>query len=147
MYLNGRNLLFRHGLGYDSARRGPIGYHAPVRHQFTSRLLAVLALVGLIVGPLAPRAALAASDQIIAATADSSSADMPDGMPCCPEKQKNPDCAKDCPFTAVCAGTAFPPVRGVVLAAPTALPALIGPVQAAKLQGLAHGPPARPPKA
>jgi hypothetical protein len=118
-----------------------------VGSRFTSRLLAVLAVLGLIAGPFALRVPPAGPDQIVAAAINGDSADMPDGMPCCPETHKKADCAKDCPFMAVCAGTVLPPANGVALAAPTALLALISPAQDAKLKGLAQGPPARPPKA
>jgi hypothetical protein len=72
---------------------------------------------------------------------------MTDGMPCCPETQQKPDCAKDCPFMAACSGIVFPSANGVTLAAPVALITVISPADDAKRHGWAQGPPARPPKA
>ena len=117
-----------------------------MRPRFTSRLLAVLALTGLIAGPLAPQSMLAAPDRTVTATAHDHATDMPDGMPCCPETQKKPDCG-DCPFTATCAGTIFPPPNSVALTAPIALVAVVSPMNDPELTGLAQGPPAKPPKA
>src|SRR5689334_2064443 len=89
----------------------------PVRRIFTSQLLAALAVLGLIIGPFAAPPALAhhaAHHDMVAAmaagddhaTMDMSAMDRSDGMPCCPEGQKNSDsdCAKSCAFMAACAG-------------------------------------------
>jgi len=72
--------------------------------------------------------------------------DMPEGMPCCPETQKKPDCAKDCPFMAVCAGTIVSLTAGGVTPFAPSLLAVVAPTSDAKLSGLAQGPPARPPR-
>jgi hypothetical protein len=118
-----------------------------VRSRFASRLLAVLALVGLIAQPFAVGANATVPDQIIA-TSDDPSVSMPEGMPCCPETQKKSDCAKVCPFMAACSGITFAATAsGVALTAPVTLLAVIAPDDDPKLKGLAQGPPARPPKA
>ena len=118
-----------------------------MRPRFTSRLLAVLALVGLIAGPFAAPVSLAAPEQTAFEAADHSSMHMPDGVPCCPETQGKSDCSKDCPFMTVCAGVVFPPTNGVTFRVPIASLAVIAPADDAKLHGCAQGPPARPPKA
>jgi hypothetical protein len=118
----------------------------PVKRQFSIRhLLAGLAWLALVLAPLtAPAAAM----EMTSASIESGAMDMPDGMPCCPDQPAKPDCAKDCPFMAVCAGTVFPVMSGgATLAVPLALLAVIAPRDDAKLTGMAQGPPARPPKA
>ncbi len=63
---------------------------------FLTRLITILALVGLVSAPVAPSIASAAMAMPV-------TAEMPDGMSCCPDDQPAiPDCAKDCPFVAVC---------------------------------------------
>ena len=118
-----------------------------MRWRFTSRLFAILAVVGLIAGPFASPITLAAHEQIVAPIDDHASMDMPDGMPCCPETQKV-DCARACPFMAACSGIVFPPIgSGDTLKPPLTLLTVISPGDDPELNGLAQGPPARPPKA
>ena len=119
-----------------------------MKRGFTSRLFAILAVVGLIAGPFASPPMLAAAAQVAATVDDHASMDMPDGMPCCPDTQQKPDCAKTCPFMAACSGIVFPPIAtGTTLSAPLSLLAVISPADDPELSGLAQGPPARPPKA
>lgn len=60
------------------------------------RLFAILAIIGLVFAPVAPSVASSAM-------AMQMTAEMPDGMPCCPDDRPAiPDCAKDCPFAVVC---------------------------------------------
>ena len=104
-------------------------------------LLPVLAIVGIVIGPLT---APAASGMVPAATAE-----MADDMPCCPDEQPAmPDCSKACPLLAVCfakcvqnlstaAGTAI---------APLILAGIIFPANDALGASLAQAPPARPPR-
>lgn len=67
-----------------------------LRKFYLARLLAVLALIGLVFAPVAPFVASSAMAMPM-------TAEMPDGMPCCPDDQPAiPDCAKDCPFAVVC---------------------------------------------
>ena len=119
-----------------------------MKRQPTIRhLLAALAWLGLTLAPLAAPAAMATSMEVAAASVEGASMDMPEGMPCCPDAQKKPDCGKDCPFMVLCAGMAFPPDADLAFAMPVSLLAVIAPHDDAGLNGLAHGPPARPPKA
>ncbi len=62
-----------------------------------SRVLLVLALLGLAGGPMA-------ASPSAPAMAAQAMASMPGGMPCCPDaKPMVPDCAKACPLAVVCA--------------------------------------------
>jgi len=120
-----------------------------VKRYLTIRyLLAALAWLGLVLAPLAtPAAPMAVSMELAATSIQTASMAMPEGMPCCPEPAK-PDCAKDCPFMAICSGITFPPIAGgATLSVPIALLTVIVPRNDAKRSGLAQGPPARPPKA
>jgi hypothetical protein len=118
-----------------------------MKRQFTTRhFLAALAWLGLTLAPLATPVAVAASMEMAAVSVEGSLMDMPEGMPCCPDAQNKPDCGKDCPFMALCSGMVFPPIADVALAIPINLSVVIAPHDDAGLGGLAHGPPARPPK-
>jgi len=67
-----------------------------LRSSFLVRLFAILAMIGLVFAPVAP--SVASSAMAMPMTAE-----MTDGMPCCPDDQPAiPDCAKDCPFAVVC---------------------------------------------
>jgi len=116
----------------------------PIRHT-----LAALSWLGLALGPMVtPAAAMAAPIEMTTAGAQSTSLDMPEGMPCCPDQPVSTDCAKDCPFVAVCSGMAFPiTAAAATSSAPMTLLAVIVPSDDAKLGGLAQGPPSKPPKA
>ena len=105
------------------------------------RALAVLALVGLVTTPLATPTAAAPMQAGM-------SADMPDGMPCCPEdKPVMPDCAKACPLMMVCVGKVFRTASAEGSALPAlAVVAVIIPADDAMPEGLAQPPPARPPR-
>ena len=61
-------------------------------------------MLGLVVAPLANAAG---PSKRLLPPRTSTPMDMPDGMPCCPDMPAKPDCAKDCPLMAVCAGTGF----------------------------------------
>src|SRR5215212_10437972 len=80
------------------------------------RLLPILAIMGLVVAPLA--APTAAS-----AMARASTAAMADDMPCCPhEKPAMPDCAKACPLMAICLAKCFRDISAAVaVSAPLAI--------------------------
>lgn len=71
-------------------------------------MLPVLAIVGLILGPVIASAngpAMAAAPAMSAMAAEHA---MADGMPCCPPKQPAmPDCQKDCPLMAICMAKCF----------------------------------------
>jgi hypothetical protein len=67
------------------------------RWSFASRLLLVLALLGLVASPVATASAMPAM-------AAASVMPMPDGMACCPDDQPvAPECARDCPLAVLCA--------------------------------------------
>jgi hypothetical protein len=120
-----------------------------VKRQLTIRhLLAALALLGLVLGPVAAPTAMAMPMSMEMAASASTDMDMSVDMPCCPDTPVKSDCAKVCPFMAVCAGLVFSgTASGAILAAPTDLLAVIAPRNDAKLNGLGGAPPPRPPKA
>ena len=119
-----------------------------MKRRLTIRhLLAALAMLGLVLGPMAaPTMATAMpTDMAASATTDMTTSDA---MPCCPDAPAKPDCAKVCPFMAVCAGLIFAGFAGgASLNVPTALLATIAPRDDAKRNGLGQAPPPRPPKA
>ena len=115
-------------------------------------LLAIVAIVGLVLGPIArpamampaPMHTAVASDQ---AMVDEAAMAMPEDMPCCPTKAPIPDCGKDCLFMAMCA-TQFlaNAVQGVGLVIPLGLASVFFPGNDTDVAGLSQGPPPRPPK-
>ncbi|MGE0280452.1 MAG: hypothetical protein AB7P20_07550 [Rhizobiaceae bacterium] len=111
--------------------------------SFTRRLLLALALVGLVLGPMAAAAT-------IPAMAAQAMASMPDGMPCCPDDQPAvPDCAKDCPLAIFCVSgfvsVPVPQAPSVVVHVPTGDEFRAG--RDVILSSLVAEPPPRPPKA
>ena len=116
------------------------------------RLLAILAIVGLAVGPVArPAMAMSAAIQASAASdepmVDDAALAMPEDMPCCPTKAPVPDCGKDCLFMAMCA-TQFlsDAVQGVGLVLPLGRASVFFPGNDRDVAGLSQAPPPRPPK-
>ena len=108
-----------------------------------SKLLAALAVLGLLLAPLA-RPAMAAT---MLSAADHAAMGMPADMPCCPEQGPAKDCAKDCPLMATCmvgSVQALPPVARLFAPPKAAGPLLSG--NDADPAGLSTGPPQRPPK-
>jgi hypothetical protein len=102
----------------------------------------------MVLAPITVPAASIAVAMGNATSVESGSTDMPDSMPCCPETQTRPDDVKNCPFMAVCSGTALQMIAaGPALDPPMTVLAVISPRDGAKLSGLALGPPARPPNA
>ncbi|TLX44900.1 hypothetical protein FBQ73_00250 [Xanthobacter autotrophicus] len=68
------------------------------------RLLAILAIVGLIAGPFTAPVSGAAT----AATSAMSMPEMAGDMPCCPDETPAvPDCQKTCPLMALCMAKCF----------------------------------------
>jgi len=111
--------------------------------QFISRLLATLAIVGLIASPLVTPAA---AKSLSAAEVSDMSA-MSADMPCCPEAQKSNDC-QDCPLRAMCTlgvAQAQPPVATGIL---TPLPSyrLLTALDDRIVDGLDGSPPDHPPR-
>lgn len=107
-----------------------------------SRFLLALALLGLVLAPLAASSA-------VPAMAAQTMGSMPDGMPCPDDQPAAPDCAKDCPLAVLClSGLVSVPVPET----PTLLVNLrIGNEfiagREAVLSSLVGEPPPRPPKA
>src|SRR3954466_14472810 len=94
-------------------------------------LLAALAWLGLVLAPLAtPASAMVPTTEMAAAGIEAPSMDMPDGMPCCPETEKKLDCAKDCPFMAMCAVKLLSGIaNGAGIAAPFTLATRVPPCE------------------
>jgi hypothetical protein len=115
-------------------------------------LLAILAIVGLALAPLArPVMAMPAAIQAEAASeqpmADGAATAMPEDMPCCPTKAPTPDCGKDCLFMAMCAPQFLcNAVQGAGLVLPLGLASVFFPGNDKAVAGLSQGPPPRPPK-
>ena len=115
----------------------------------TRSLLGILAIVGLVVGPIARPAmtmpthiqAGAASDR---AMSDSAAMAMPDDMPCCPKKAPIPDCGKDC--LANCATQLLCNTVQGALVKRLGLANVLPPGNDTALVGLGQRPPLRPPK-
>lgn len=110
---------------------------------FTSRMFFVLALLGLVLAPLAAAPAVPAMNA-------QAMASMPDGMPCCPDdKPAVADCAKDCPLAILCVTglVSIPTVDApsLLLRAPLGDKFLNG--RDVVLASLVGEPPPRPPKA
>lgn len=114
-------------------------------------LLHTLAVVGLLLAPLA-RPAMAMPMSIppaMGADMDggATAMGMPDDMPCCPDQAPASDCGKVCPLMAMCsAGTAqyLPTVTAIAVV--FRLASIVVPVNDAQADSLARGPPRRPPK-
>jgi hypothetical protein len=115
-------------------------------------LLAIPAIVGLILGPIArpamampaPMHTAVASDQ---AMVDEAAMAMPEDMPCCPTKAPIPDCSKDCVFMAVCAMQFLcNAVQTAGLVIPLGMASVFSPGNDTDVAGLSQGPPPRPPK-
>ena len=111
----------------------------------------LLALVGLVLAPMA-RPVMAMSADVAAmadaaAASDGASAAMGD-MPCCPEEPSSaPDCTKHCPFMAMCMGKTFCGTPGSTVVAPVVFVTEIVSSEEFRLHGIAQAPPKRPPKA
>jgi hypothetical protein len=110
------------------------------------RLLATLAVVGLLIAPVVASTAAAAMahadmDAMQPASASAS-------MPCCPDQGPAPDQQKSCPFAISC-------MTGSVTIAPTAVASVLLPTKGQAIAPhndmerdvLAQSPPLRPPRA
>ncbi|USJ28538.1 hypothetical protein [Ensifer adhaerens] len=75
-----------------------------------SRLLSILAILGLLTAPMAtPSAAEAMAGASMVGTMDMGA--MPDDMSCCPDqKQSLPSCQKSCPLATICMAKCVPGV-------------------------------------
>jgi hypothetical protein len=106
------------------------------------RLLPILAIMGLVVAPLA-------APMPAAAMARASPAAMADDMPCCPhENPAMPDCAKACPLMAICLAKCFQnvPVAGASISALRIVAEQIVPANEAQGESLPQAPLPRPPR-
>ena len=117
-----------------------------VKHgALLTRILSLLAIVGLLAAPLAPRMAMA--NQV--AEAAMAMADMEEGMPCCPDqKSSTSDCQKSCPLAVMCMAKCFPNAadwggHGDMV---ESLAGVIAPVEELEPHLLAAGPPSEPPR-
>jgi hypothetical protein len=126
-------------------------YPEMMRRLLTIRsVLTGLALLGLVLSPLArPAAAMVSgTDSSTVAQGDMAAhaaMDMAD-MPCCPDQAPMPGCGKDCPFMAACTAQFLYMPHGAVLALPLALASIVVPGNDAGLTSLTQRPPPRPPK-
>jgi hypothetical protein len=114
-------------------------------------LLWVLALVGLVLAPLAqPVMAMTGGAQtrgiVSAQSAMNEAAMTMSGMPCCPEKAPLPDCSRDCPFMMLCAGSAFCGAQGAELIVSFVLSDRVSVRNDTDVVSLSHRPSPRPPK-
>jgi hypothetical protein len=109
-------------------------------------LLSMLALLGLILAPLA-RPAMAVVVDMPAGISDQAVMPGAEDMPCCPDMDHVADCGKDCLSMASCmVGTVLNLPTMVTLAVPYRLASLVSAGDDANVAGLMYGPPPRPPK-
>jgi hypothetical protein len=118
--------------------------------RLLSRVLALVAIVGLLLAPMTRLVMAMPMDMQAAAgeqmAADSNAGAM-DDMPCCPGKPSLPDCDKDCPFTALCSAVVLLGAPQTSLPLPLTLAAIVLPGDPSALVSLARAPPRKPPKA
>jgi hypothetical protein len=122
--------------------------------RLIGRLLAVIAIAGLVAAPLATPGAAKRLAAAAAMDMPAMSGDMPccptllaDGMNCCSEKQKSNDC-QDCPLMAMCTLTiaqAEPPFASG-LAAPLSTRHVFIARDDLRTDGLVGSPPDHPPR-
>jgi hypothetical protein len=107
-------------------------------------LLAFLAIAGLVLGPLAPRAAATTMDMPMAMGGPAVNAEVAMPSDCCPKKSI-PDCSKDCPFMALCTAAALQtPTASLIV--PHVVVSVVFPGHQSDLATIAYAPPRRPPK-
>jgi hypothetical protein len=131
-------------------------YVPVVKMAFAMRCLAALAILSLILAPLARPAmvmpvqmqtGMAHHTMSVDGMADHATMAMPESMPCCPDEAPMSDCGKHC-LMIMCAGTVVP-----MLPTKAGLPLLqshsekIGAMGAITLCGLSQRPPPKPPRA
>jgi hypothetical protein len=116
-----------------------------------ARCFVLLAIIGLMLSPVM-RPAMAMPMAIppavsgVAEMLDTQAPGMAGDMPCCPGKPSVPDCNKDCPFMALCAGAVLlsEPLADAFI--PLAVMGVVVPGDQSDLSGIAQAPPKRPPK-
>ena len=111
------------------------------------RILALLAIVGLLLAPMVGSADTmhSANATMQEGTVADSTAAMPDDMPCCPGKRFVPYCDKDC--LIMCCAMVLHNTAHTGLIAPLVLASIVMPSEVSALVSLAHAPPRKPPKA
>lgn len=109
-------------------------------------MLPALAVMGLLVAPIA-RSASAVPSAPTAAAVEDATASMPEGMPCCPDETPASDCAKNCPLLAICMSPCMQSFAATGLSIPYRLAGLVAPDNDSRLEGLGQPPPGKPPKA
>ena len=105
-------------------------------------LLPTLAVVGMLISPLAVPATAAPADR-------AAMTDMADDMPCCPDEGPAiPDCGKSCPLIMVCLAKCLQniPPAGSTLLVPLLMAGLLVPRNDALGPSIPFPPPARPPR-
>ena len=105
-------------------------------------LLPALAVVGILIAPLAVPATAAPVDR-------AAMTDMADDMPCCPDEGPAiPDCGKSCPLMMICLAKCLQniPTAASTLAVPVIMAGVLLPSNDALGAGLLYPPPARPPR-
>jgi hypothetical protein len=116
------------------------------------RVLAVLAVAGLVVAPITrPVMAMSVPTDMPASMGDAMApdsvvADAADDMPCCPGKPTLPDCSKDCPLVALCVTAPLYFVSQTSLVAPVTFVSIVFSRDQSDLVSVAQTPPRRPPK-
>ena len=118
-----------------------------VKHSnLLCRLLAVLAVVGLVIAPLTARAHADGMGSMAAMSMSDDAADMSDDMPCCPDKSAPVDCDQ-CPLMALCAATTLqaPLPAGVAEIYPVMLRTLL-PGSDPEVDSVVYSPPPKPPR-
>jgi len=114
------------------------------------RVLAVLAVVGLVLVPIVrPAMAMSIAMDMHASVGDAMTAGSvvgEDDMPCCPSKPVLPDCSKDCPLMALCVTAPLHFVSQAGLIVPLTFVSIIFPRSHSALASIAQAPPRRPPK-
>ena len=110
-------------------------------------ILTGLALLGLVLSPLArPAMAVDSGGTMQGDIAAHGAMDM-GNMSCCPDQVPMPDCGKDCPFMAVCATqflSAMPQATGFLI--PPRRASLVVADNDVVPSGLTQRPPPKPPK-
>jgi hypothetical protein len=107
-----------------------------------SKLLAAIALLGLLLSPFAPGAlamSMPASDITVSTMTGGA-------MPCCPDEAPGKNCAKTCPLMAMCANQALPAQLGFTVQVLRTQATKLVALDDAPLNDRADDPPPRPPK-
>lgn len=147
---------------HGSPGQGGDARQSTVTTSILTRVLSILAAVGLLFAPLVTPAVQASTPAAMASSGDMGSMDMDDmamtaagaalsgSTACCPPPLKQgPDCPKDCPWAALCMVQCLPIIASAGSAATRLswLPALIPSVTDRNRDRMPEPPPPRPPRA